>query len=464
MLTTPACRREASSRLPTSRCSRSAPASMVASSSAVSAGGPGDVVLAQAADRRLHRRPAGCAGRGPTPASREARIRSAASSCAASAARAASPTAVQRAGGGLGEAGEHPPVGGEQFRPADPQHQVARRTAPRSSRLGAGAASPSPLDLDDAPLAARRARAAPPPACRTPAGPAPSTSVRVRCSARVGPGEAGQRLGLRAGAGRLGGAAGGDVDDPAHRDRDDQVDGQDDDLLGGLHRQRPERRGEEPVQQQRAGHRPRQGDPHAAEQCAGDHEDQDEQHRDGVVQVLRDRLAGRHQRQQPGDEQHRAGRRRPRPAKPAGSARPKVRRRADGAGPVMGERRALLTAVERATADLRSSASIAALAGGAAATGTLVTITPGWNSSRAFSRSALWLCSSASHQCPTTYSGTNTLTTSRGDAPADGADVVEQRLGDVAVRALDHGQRHRDVAADPFGEQLGRSPPDRPGR
>ena len=46
--------------------------------------------------------------------------------------------------------------------------------------------------------------------------------------------------------------------------------------------------------------------------------------------------------------------------------------------------------------------------------GTLVTITPGWNSSRPLSRSADWLCSSCSHQCPTTYSGMNTLTTSRG--------------------------------------------------
>ena len=47
--------------------------------------------------------------------------------------------------------------------------------------------------------------------------------------------------------------------------------------------------------------------------------------------------------------------------------------------------------------------------------------------------------------------------------PADGADVVEQRLGDVAVGALDHGQRHRDVAAHPVGEQpvgLGRIDPD----
>ena len=46
--------------------------------------------------------------------------------------------------------------------------------------------------------------------------------------------------------------------------------------------------------------------------------------------------------------------------------------------------------------------------------GTLVTITPGVNSSRPFSRSALWLCRMCSHQWPTTYSGTKTATTSRG--------------------------------------------------
>src|SRR5690606_29477402 len=48
--------------------------------------------------------------------------------------------------------------------------------------------------------------------------------------------------------------------------------------------------------------------------------------------------------------------------------------------------------------------------------GTLVTITPGWNSRRLFSRSALWSCSSCSHQRPTTYSGMNTVTTSRGES------------------------------------------------
>ena len=37
--------------------------------------------------------------------------------------------------------------------------------------------------------------------------------------------------------------------------------------------------------------------------------------------------------------------------------------------------------------------------------GTLATMTPGVNSSRPLSRSALWLCSSCSHQAPTTYSG-----------------------------------------------------------
>ena len=37
--------------------------------------------------------------------------------------------------------------------------------------------------------------------------------------------------------------------------------------------------------------------------------------------------------------------------------------------------------------------------------GTLATMTPGVKSSRALSRSALWLCRTCSHQCPRTYSG-----------------------------------------------------------
>ena len=43
-------------------------------------------------------------------------------------------------------------------------------------------------------------------------------------------------------------------------------------------------------------------------------------------------------------------------------------------------------------------------------------MTFGMNSRRPFSRSALWLCSTCSHQWPTTYSGMNTVTTVRGDS------------------------------------------------
>src|SRR5262245_11621989 len=48
--------------------------------------------------------------------------------------------------------------------------------------------------------------------------------------------------------------------------------------------------------------------------------------------------------------------------------------------------------------------------------GTLVTITPGSNSSRPLMRRALWLCSRFSHHFPTTYSGMKTVTTSRGES------------------------------------------------
>jgi hypothetical protein len=43
-----------------------------------------------------------------------------------------------------------------------------------------------------------------------------------------------------------------------------------------------------------------------------------------------------------------------------------------------------------------------------------VTMMPGSNSSRALSRRALWLCSRCSHHRRATYSGTQTVTTSRG--------------------------------------------------
>jgi hypothetical protein len=46
--------------------------------------------------------------------------------------------------------------------------------------------------------------------------------------------------------------------------------------------------------------------------------------------------------------------------------------------------------------------------------GTVVIMTPGVNCRRARSRSALWLCSTFSHQWPTTYCGTKTTTSSRG--------------------------------------------------
>src|SRR5476649_1210378 len=56
----------------------------------------------------------------------------------------------------------------------------------------------------------------------------------------------------------------------------------------------------------------------------------------------------------------------------------------------------------------------AALADDFSCHGTLTTMTPGEKSNRLFSRSALWLCRRCSHQWPTTYSGMNTVTTSRG--------------------------------------------------
>ena len=81
--------------------------------------------------------------------------------------------------------------------------------------------------------------------------------------------------------------------------------------------------------------------------------------------------------------------------------------------------------------------------------GTLVTITPGWNSSLPLSRNALWLCRNCSHQWPTTYSGMNTVTTSRGLSRAHPLHVVEHRLGDLPVRRLDHLQRDLESPPSP---------------
>ena len=64
--------------------------------------------------------------------------------------------------------------------------------------------------------------------------------------------------------------------------------------------------------------------------------------------------------------------------------------------------------------------------------GTLVTITPGSNSSRVLMRRALWLCSRCSHQCPTTYSGMKTVTTSRGDSRR--SDLTKSMIGLVISR------------------------------
>jgi hypothetical protein len=64
--------------------------------------------------------------------------------------------------------------------------------------------------------------------------------------------------------------------------------------------------------------------------------------------------------------------------------------------------------------------------------GTLVTITPGSNSSRPLMRRALWLCSRCSHQRPTTYSGMKTVTTSRGELRRN--DLTKSTIGRVISR------------------------------
>ena len=130
------------------------------------------------------------------------------------------------------------------------------------------------------------------------------------------------------------------------------------------------------------------------------------------------RRAARAGRRPPG---RRAGRRSARRARPAptsslelgadqSTARGRAARRCRGpAGP-----RAVTGRAAPIRRSAPSSRSLACPRTSASCHGTLVTMTPGVNSSRPLSRSALWLCSSCSHQCPTTYSGMKTVTTSRG--------------------------------------------------
>ncbi len=82
--------------------------------------------------------------------------------------------------------------------------------------------------------------------------------------------------------------------------------------------------------------------------------------------------------------------------------------------------------------------------------GTLVTMTPGSNSSRPLIRSALWLCRRCSHHRPTTYSGMNMVTTSRGEFRRRRLHEIHDRPSDFPVRRLDDRQRHPDVVAVPL--------------
>ena len=129
---------------------------------------PGDVVLAQAADGGLHRRPAGCAGRGRPPASSAARIRSAA---AAAPPRPPGPPPAGRAARRRRRRRSWPAPGGRR-RTARVRGPAAAGRPRRHGQLGlvvagglVGAASRPPASRR------RSAPAGPPRASRTPGGP-----------------------------------------------------------------------------------------------------------------------------------------------------------------------------------------------------------------------------------------------------------------------------------------------------
>ena len=78
-----------------------------------------------------------------------------------------------------------------------------------------------------------------------------------------------------------------------------------------------------------------------------------------------------------------------------------------------------------------------------------MTMTPGVKRSRAFRRSALWLCSSCSHQWPTTYSGQTVDGVSRA-SPANVADVIEDRSDDLPVGRVDDFQLDGNLPCAPL--------------
>ena len=187
--------------------SRSVSSSMVARNSSRSLVRPGDVGLAEAADRRLDRRQRraqvvghgleqrACAARWPRPAPRPGppRRRGGARS-----------TAARELGG---EGVEHAAVLGRQVVPRSGQHEVVAEVVTHLVGLvgrGGGASPADGLDLPAAVDPAEQRGAGRPKVC---------AQVVDQDGQRVGvgddAGQAGQRLGLGRGPRRLGGAAGG---------------------------------------------------------------------------------------------------------------------------------------------------------------------------------------------------------------------------------------------------------------
>ena len=129
---------------------------------------------------------------------------------------------------------------------------------------------------------------------------------RVR-AAEHGLGEAEERVGLLRAAGRVRLAPRGQVDHAAHRDRDrdEQHEGEQVARLGD--RERVQRRGEEPVQQQAGADRGDHGGPEAADDRDRDDRDQVDQQVVGEVEVRLEYVEQHGKQRQPGHGEYRAG-------------------------------------------------------------------------------------------------------------------------------------------------------------
>ncbi len=195
------------------------------------------------------------------------------------------PLPVEDDGGLGGEGAEDPPVLGGQHpagqgeRQAVPDRHVGVRLLRPGRRVGADARDGRPrLDLV---LALQEGDRLHGEGLADPFEEGVQAGLAAQHAAR----EVGEHLGLRAQPGGLVGAAGGQVDHRGDRHRDAEEDGEGDDVLGVGDGQAVDGRGEEPVEEERAGGGRGERRQEPAEQRGGHRQGEEEQHVVGEAEV-----------------------------------------------------------------------------------------------------------------------------------------------------------------------------------